>query len=418
MPDGKRLVEVCWDRIRTGRVEFARLTWAATASATVALLFIASPTRAGKSNERVQPVSTVRVPNHGIQPQIAIDEKGVVHMVYFSGEAAHGDLYYVRSEDRGATFSVPIKANSHPGSAIAAGNIRGAHIAIGRHGRVYVAWNGTYQLDRPETTKPWMKTPMLFARLNDGGTEFEPERNLIHAAYGLDGGGAIAADNAGDVYVFWHAPVPGTEGEGNRRVWVAHSTNDGETFAPEKPAFDKPTGACGCCGMSAFADRHNNVYALYRSATEIVHRDIYLLSSNDRGDTFRGSDISDWNIGACTMSMEFLSESPAGVLAAWETMGNVSYGIINPSTRRMSPPIAVPGEAKGRKYPTVAGNSRGETLVAWTEGMTWGRGGAIAWQAFDKNGEPEGAAGRADGVPPWSLVAAFARPDGGFTLVY
>ncbi len=187
---------------------------------------------------------------------------------------------------------------------------------------------------------------------------------------------------------------------------------------PEKPASDKPTGACGCCGMSAFADSRNNVYALYRSATEIVHRDIYLLYSNDRGETFRGTDISQWNIGACTMSMENLSESPAGILAAWETMGNVYYGIINPSTGRMSAPIAMPGEAKGRKYPSVAGNSRGETLLAWAEGMKWGKGGSVAWQVFDKNGEPEGTAGRADGVPPWSLVAAFARPDGGFTLVY
>jgi hypothetical protein len=400
------------------RIEFAGRTLAATAYVIVALVFVAAPTRAGKRNERVPPVITVRVPNAGIQPQIAIDYGGVLHMVYFSGEAAHGDLYYTHSGDRGATFSVPMRVNSHNGSAIATGNIRGAHVAIGRNGRVYVAWNGTYELDRPETAKPWMKHPMVFARLNDAGTEFEPERNLIHAAYGLDGGGAIAADNAGDVYVFWHAPVPGTEGEGNRRIWVTRSTDDGKTFAPEKPAFDKPTGACGCCGMSAFADRNNKVYALYRSATKVVHRDIYLLYSNDRGETFRGTDISQWNIGACTMSMEELSESPAGILAAWETMGNVFYGVINPSTARMSAPIAAPGEAKGRKYPCVAGNSRGETLVAWAEGMKWGKGGSIAWQVFDRNGEPEGETGHADGVPSWSLVAAFASPDGGFTVVY
>ena len=400
------------------RSEFPRLTWAATTASIMALALIVSPTGAAKRNEAVQRVSMIRVPNGGIQPQIAIDDKGVLHMLYFSGDAAHGDLYYVRSGDGGTTFSVPIKVNSHPGSAIATGNIRGAHVAVGRHGRVYVAWNGTYELDPPETGQPGMKHPMLFARLNNDGTGFEPERNLIRAAYGLDGGGAIAADNAGDVYVFWHAPAPGTEGEGNRRIWVARSTDDGETFAAEKPASEQPTGACGCCGMSAFADRRDNVYALYRSATEIVHRDIYLLNSTDRGETFRGTDISEWNIGACTMSMENLSESPAGILAAWETMGNVYYGIINSSTGRMSAPIAAPGEAKGRKYPSVAGNSRGETLLAWAEGTKWGKGGSVAWQVFDKNGEPEGAAGRADGVPPWSLVAAFARPDGGFTLVY
>jgi len=305
------------------RIEFARLILAATACAVVALLLVASPARAGKRNEPAQQVSTVRVPNGGIQPQIGIDDRGLLHMVYFSGEAAHGDLYYVHSGDRGATFSVPVKVNSHPESAMATGNIRGAHVAIGRNGRVYVSWNGTYELDRPEATKPWMKHPMVFARLNDAGTGFEAERNVIHAAYGLDGGGAIAADKAGGVYMFWHAPAPGTEGEANRRIWVARSTDDGKTFGPEKAAFDKPTGACGCCGMSAFADRNNNVYVLYRSATEMVHRDIYLLYSGDRGESFRGTDVSQWNIGACTMSMEHLSESPAGVLAAWETMGNV-----------------------------------------------------------------------------------------------
>jgi hypothetical protein len=208
-----------------------------------------------------------------------------------------------------------------------------------------------------------MKHPMVFARLNDAETAFEPERNLIHAAYGLDGGGAVAADNAGDVYVFWHAPAPGTEGEGNRRIWVARSNDDGKTFAREQPAYDQPTGACGCCAMSAFADHNNNVYALYRSATGVVHRDIYLLYSHDRGATFHGTNIAQWKIGVCTMSMEALSESATGVLAAWETMGNVYYGVINPSTGRMSAPIAAPGEAKGRKYPSVTGNSHSETLL-------------------------------------------------------
>src|ERR1039458_1823234 len=185
------------------RIGFARRTLATTAAVIVALIFVAASTRASKRPERVPHVSAVRVPNAGIQPQIAMDDRGVLHLVYFSGEAAHGDLYYTRSGDGGGTFSVPMRVNNHTGSAIATGNIRGAHIAVGRNGRVYVAWNGTYALDRPEAAKPWMKHPMVFARLNDAETEFEPERNLIHAAYGLDGGGAIAADNAGDVYVFW-----------------------------------------------------------------------------------------------------------------------------------------------------------------------------------------------------------------------
>jgi hypothetical protein len=66
----------------------------------------------------------------------------------------------------------------------------------------------------------------------------------------------------------------------------------------------------------------------------------------------------------------------------------------------------------------VAGNARGETLLAWTEGMAWKKGGSLAWQIFDKRGNPQGEMGHADGVPAWSLIAAFARPDGGFAVVY
>lgn len=374
--------------------------------------------RPAKDSKTIPPVTTVRVPNGGIQPQTAVDDKGVLHLVYYSGDSSHGDLYYVHSENSGATFSTAIRVNSHPGSAIAAGNIRGAHIAIGRSGRVNVAWNGTYEVDVPGASKPWMKHPMIYTRLNDAGTAFEPERNVIHQAYGLDGGGALAADRAGNVYVFWHAPAPGTEGEGNRRVWMARSGDDGKTFDPEKPVFERRTGACGCCGMSAFADERNNVYLMYRSAAENVNRDMYLLASRDRGQTFEGTDIAPWKIGACTMSLEYLSASTVGILASWETKGNVYYGVVKPGATSIAKIVAAPGEAEGRKYPIVVGNNRGDILLAWTEGMKWGKGGSVEWQVFDKNGNSEGDKARVDGIPPWSLIAAFPRPDGGFTVVY
>jgi hypothetical protein len=35
-----------------------------------------------------------RVPNGGIQPQVAIDDKGMLHLVYYTGDAHHGDLFY------------------------------------------------------------------------------------------------------------------------------------------------------------------------------------------------------------------------------------------------------------------------------------------------------------------------------------
>ncbi len=365
--------------------------------------------------ERPAQVTAARVPSKGIQPQVAVDGKGAVHLIYFSGDPAAGDIFYVRSENGGDTFSRPLRVNSEPASAIAIGNIRGAHLALGKNGRVHVAWMGS---SKAMPKGPGDATPMLYTRLDDAGTAFEPQRNVIRAAVGLDGGASVAADGAGNVYVTWHAPEPGKKGEDNRCVWVAHSSDEGKTFAPEKRANADPTGACGCCGMRAFADDKGTVYALYRSAKQEVHRDMYLLTSGDKGEHFRDEKVQEWEIGGCPMSSAAFTEGAGTVVAAWETKGQVYYCRIDQATGKRSPPVAAPGDGNGRKHPAVAVNGRGETVLAWTEGMGWNKGGSVAWQVFDKDGKPTGARGRADGVPTWSLVAAFARPDGDFTVLY
>jgi hypothetical protein len=123
------------------------------------------------------------------------------------------------------------------------------------------------------------------------------------------------------------------------------------------------------------------------------------------------------------MSSEALVEgrTPSGgvVLAGWETDGQVFYGKIDPTGPNVSPRIAAPSPGKLRKHPALAVNPQGQTLLAWTEGTAWQKGGALAWQVFDQNGQPTGEKGRIDGaVPTWGLAAAYARPDGGFTIVH
>ena len=185
------------------------------------------------------------------------------------------DRESVRSLDGGLAFSRPLQVNSVSGSVIATGAVRGAQIAAGTGGRVHVAWNGS------RSTAPGA-TPMFYTRLNEAGTAFEPQRNVMHDAYNIDGGGTVAADRIGRVYVAWHAKAPGQHEEGKRRVWIARSADDGGTFDRERPVFDEPTGACGCCGLGAFAERHGSVFMLFRSAFEIMNRDIRVLSKCHR----------------------------------------------------------------------------------------------------------------------------------------
>jgi RNA polymerase sigma factor (sigma-70 family) len=359
----------------------------------------------------------LRVPDHGIQPQVVVDGKGVVHLLYFKGDPAAGDIYYVRSED-GVQFNKhPLRVNSQPGSATAVGTIRGAHLALGKNGRVHVSWNGSGKA-MPRSIGQFT-SPMLYARLNDAGTAFEEQRNLMTKTTTLDGGGSVAADRTGKVYVFWHAIEPDKKGEANRRVWVAVSTDEGKTFAAEHVAYDEPTGACGCCGMRAFADSKGNLYALYRGAKTVNQRDMHLLTYIGESKNFAGTNLHPWAINLCPMSSESIVEGPAGVvLGAWDTEGQVYFVNLTAVKGGQRTPVAAPGTGKARKHPALAVNAKGATLLAWTEGTGWNKGGSLAWQVFDRDGNPTPERGAAAGVPVWGLVAAFVRPDGRFVILY
>jgi hypothetical protein len=361
-------------------------------------------------------VIVLETPDGGIQPQAAIDAKGVIHLIYFQGLPSGGDLFYARRSPSETRFSAPVRVNSQAGSAVATGTIRGGQIALGKGGRVHVAWNGSMDA-LPKDPSHGM--PMLYTRSNEGGTAFEPQRNLMRRTSVLDGGGTIAADGEGNVYVGWHGKSEGApEGEIGRRMWVTHSEDEGTTFPPEEPAWDRQTGACACCGTRALADRQGTVYLLYRAATNGVERDMVLLTSKDRAGHFQGEAIHAWKLNACPMSSSSLAEASSSVLVAWETNGQVYFRRIDSKSEHVAPPVAPPGNSGTRKHPAVAGNARGETILVWTEGTGWQKGGALAWQMFDQAGRPNGQKGRIEGgVPVWGLPTVVARPDGKFIIV-
>lgn len=393
-------------------------------------LACASAAAGWAANSKVAPADRVRflrAPDAGLQPQLAVAARGAVHLVYYKGDPRAGDLFYARSEDAGATFSAPLAVNSQAGSAIAAGTIRGAQLALGKANAVHIAWNGSGQGEpkgpvNPDSNKAG--SPMLYSRLGENGRAFEPQRNLMLHSFGLDGGGSVAADPSGNVYVAWHgigladASSKTASGEARRRLWIAKSADGGRSFAPEEKAWPQPTGACGCCGMKIFAGREGRVTALYRSATESVHRDIYLLDSHDRGRTFEGSLLHRWEINACPMSSMDIAESSRARFAAWETGGQVYWAPLAAGGSRAGAPVAAPGEGKGRKHPRLAVNPQGEVLLVWTQGTGWAKGGSLAWRIFRPSGEPTPEAGQLPGIPAWSFAAAMVRPDGGFAIMY
>src|SRR5262245_52527454 len=77
----------------------------------------------GKAQGSPSRVAVVRVPESGIQPRAVVDGDGLLHLVYFAGEAESGDLRYVTSKDGGKSFSKPLEVNPGGAKAVALGSV-------------------------------------------------------------------------------------------------------------------------------------------------------------------------------------------------------------------------------------------------------------------------------------------------------
>ena len=355
-------------------------------------------------------VTLIHLPDGCIQPQAAVAGDGTVHVVYYRGSANAANIYYARLSPGTATLSAPMRVNSTPDSAGAIGTVRAAQIAVGRGGRVHIVWNGL----GPNGPNGYPSAYQAYARSGPAGGSFEAQRNLTTWAKGLDGGGTVAADQRGNVFVLWHSNAGAPE-EKNGGVFVAHSNDDGATFATETRADTAGSGACGCCGMRAITEPDGALQVLYRSARNNSGRDTIELDSTDGGRTFTSRVLDPWQLNACPMSTFGLATSTSGTVAAWETAEHVFAARIardGAVTGKWSPP------GEGQKHPSVALGPDGTILLAWTEGTGWQRGGSLAWCIVGRDSAP-GAGGRLQSaIGTWSLPTAVARPDGSFVIIY
>lgn len=388
-----------------------------------------------------EPVTLLNVPNGGMKPSIAIDGAGVLHLVYFKGDVQKGDAFYVTSPDRGATFSEPLRVNSQAGSVLAVAGIRAPQLALDAKGRGHVIWHGsaTAQPRAPlnpqqPADSPYNGAPLLYARLNDEHRAFESQRNLMRKSCALDGGGAIATDKKGNVFIVFHALVLTGKNEADRAVFVAQSADSGATFSDEKDVLPTRIGACGCCALTAKVTEEGGLAILFRAAENGTERGMHLLLARDGAGTFRDLQAAPWKGMTCPGSSPAILPRRGALTLAWENpdsgrvvLSSLALGEAPQNEDSAFPRLgtgsknqwlsAGPG-GEGQKHPVLAVNQRGETLLAWTEGTGWGRGGALAWEIVGPGGERM-TNGRKDGaVPAHGSLATFARADGSFVIMH
>jgi len=374
---------------------------------TILALLLALCPLAAASRAAAVGVTVARVPEGGLQPQVVVDAAGTVHMIYLTGAPNAAKIRYTRSTDSCRTFGNALDVNASDTPAIATGTMRGPQLALGPGGTVHVAW-----MSSPEA--------MCYARLPRGARAFEKPRNLVTSHPGLDGGGSVAVDEQNRVFVAWHAPDHKNGGEESRRVYLATSADDGVTFSPERAIFDRPTGACACCGMRMTAAADGSLLIVYRGVQNKTDRALYLIASTDHGQTFRGDLFAPMTLGTCLMSTASFATARDTTLIGWETAGKVSFGKVikgDEDAPRKVELLADVGDGPNQKYPSLAfAPDRSKILCAWTERTKFGKGGHVVWRIY--YGDGGSTTDQRDDLPAFSLPAAFAVPNGDLFLFY
>jgi hypothetical protein len=137
-----------------------------------------------------------------------------------------------------------------------------------------------------------------------------------------------------------------------------------------------------------------------------------ILLSSREVPAFSPAMLHPWSIATCPMSSAALISSQKSTRAAWESDGMIYSALLAEKPQ----PLAL-SRSKAR-HPSLAVNNRGETLVAWSVGTGWQRGGKAEWTILDTTGRPSEIQDKAVEVPVWSHTAAFATAAGDFVILH
>lgn len=282
------------------------------------------------------PAAIATIPMSGQEPNLAVDTKGTIRMVYGLGEK----IYCVTSSDNGNTFSEPVLVATLPGMHL--GHTRGPQIASSVRFSMITAMDKegnitTYKLDHIKGS--WTKA----GKVND--VKGSAPEGLM----------ALTADKENNFYATW---LDVRLADKNNIFFSSFDTKL-QNWAKNTLVYQSPDEhVCECCKPN-IAFNGNKLVISFRNWL-FGSRDIYYTASSNKGKTFAKplkSGNGTWKLDGCPMDGGGLSISDKGLIsAAWQRNGDIYYWTENGAEKKV---------ATGRGV-TMAQNSDNPT-IAWQE---------------------------------------------------
>lgn len=207
-----------------------------------------------------------------IQPQVAVDPKGNVHVVFLH----KGNVAVCSSTDRGKTFTQPAVAIDATGKA-RGGRQRGPRIGADAKGNLVVTCPLTF--DPAEASKKYPVAELYLTTSTDGGKTWakpirvnEIDRKAPEALHWL----AVAPD--GTAHIAW---LDMRDRKRGQDLFYA-TARAGKVSKNVKIAQE----VCECCAPGLAVDGKGNPLASYREGGAKESREIFVLRSADGGASF------------------------------------------------------------------------------------------------------------------------------------
>ena len=273
------------------------------------------------------------------QPQACISTSGTVHLVFGVGnEVYYSKLSSERRSKPQSVFTIP---------NMSLGMRRGPRIACTGSTLIITAIGGPEGKGRDGDILSYRST-------DDGATWVGPTPVNDIEGSAREGLHAMAAAEDGTLWCVWlDLRQRGTQ------LFVSKSIDQGATWSENRLAYRSPSGSvCECCHPSILADA-DSVHILFRNSLK-GDRDMYLVSSHDRGETFGRAErmgISSWQLNQCPMDGGMLAMDERGeVSTVWRRNQNVFIA------SRQSVAESMVG---GGEQPWIA-SAAGGFLTVWT----------------------------------------------------
>lgn len=241
----------------------------------------------------------------GKQPQVSVDNKGTVRVVYGSADK----IFCATSADHGQTFSKPVLVAQVPDMHL--GMSRGPQLSSSASYSVITAMDKTGNIH-------WF-------RLNNNAKTWQP-MGVVNDLKGSapEGLMSITADNKDNFYAVWLDTRLG----GRNQVWFASLSGRSAKWTPNRLVYKSSDGhVCECCKPN-IAVANNSIAIMFRNWLN-GSRDLYVVRSANAGQTFSDAQkmgLDTWKLNGCPMDGGGIRLSASNqIQTTWQRKGLIYF---------------------------------------------------------------------------------------------